>query len=150
MATKKNAERYVMVTTEHRGVFAGYTSDTSGDIIALRAARNCIYWSSDVKGFLGLASGGPSKAATTSTGRLSAKYSGKRSNDPPSGNVLIFGETIGRAHMSPFVDRRTKWQLESYRHVEQERADLALEKLWRDRVRENVRRRMEQKWRQAS
>ncbi len=53
--------------------------------------------------------------------------------------------------MSPFADRRTtKWQLESARHVEQERADLAVEKLWRERVRENVRRRLEQKWRQAS
>lgn len=62
MATKKNAERYVMVTTEHRGVFAGYTTDTSGDVIALRAARNCIYWSSDVKGFLGLASNGPTSS----------------------------------------------------------------------------------------
>jgi hypothetical protein len=57
---KKN-ERYVMVTTEHRGVFAGYATDTSGDVIELRAARNCVYWSSDVKGFLGLAANGPSR-----------------------------------------------------------------------------------------
>jgi hypothetical protein len=55
----KKTERYILVTTEHRGVFAGYASDTSGDVIALRAARNCIYWSSDVKGFLGLAATGP-------------------------------------------------------------------------------------------
>lgn len=52
--------------------------------------------------------------------------------------------------MSPFADRRTKWQLESARRIEQERADQAVEKIWRDRVRENVRRRLEQKWRQAS
>ncbi len=57
---KKN-ERYVMVTTEHRGVFAGYATDVSGDVIELRAARNCVYWSSDVKGFLGLAANGPSR-----------------------------------------------------------------------------------------
>ena len=57
MAKKK--ERYVMVTTEHRGVFAGFASDTSGEVIALRQARNCIYWSSSLKGFLGLASDGP-------------------------------------------------------------------------------------------
>lgn len=55
-------ERYCLVTTEHRGVFAGYTTDTDGDCIKLRAARNCIYWSSDVKGFLGLASHGPSSS----------------------------------------------------------------------------------------
>ena len=58
MSTKK--ERFVLVTTEHRGVFAGYATDTGGDTIKLRAARNCIYWSRDVKGFLGLASDGPS------------------------------------------------------------------------------------------
>ena len=61
MAKKITGERYVLVTTEHRGVFAGFASDTDGDAIKLRAARNCIYWSSDVKGFLGLASSGPSK-----------------------------------------------------------------------------------------
>jgi hypothetical protein len=33
--------------------------------------------------------------------------------------------------------RTTKWQLESARVVEQERADLAIEKLWRSRVRCN-------------
>ena len=54
-------ERYVLVTTEHRGVFAGYATETDGDVIKLRAARNCIYWSSDVKGFLGLASNGPTR-----------------------------------------------------------------------------------------
>jgi len=60
MATEKtNGERYVMVTTEHRGVFAGFASDTSGDAIKLRAGRNCIYWSASLKGFLGLASQGP-------------------------------------------------------------------------------------------
>lgn len=57
MAKKK--DRYVMVTTEHRGVFAGFASETSGDVIKLREARNCIYWSSSLKGFLGLASNGP-------------------------------------------------------------------------------------------
>lgn len=59
---KKAVERYVLVTTEHRGVFAGFASNTDGDSITLRAARNCIYWSSDVKGFLGLASDGPSRS----------------------------------------------------------------------------------------
>ena len=48
-----------MVTTEHRGVFAGFATDTSGDVIALREARNCIYWSASLKGFMGLASDGP-------------------------------------------------------------------------------------------
>jgi len=59
---KEQGERYVLVTTEHRGVFAGFATDTDGDVINLRAARNCIYWSMELKGFLGLASMGPDKS----------------------------------------------------------------------------------------
>lgn len=60
MAKKEsNGERPVLVTTAHRGVFFGYTQDTSGEIIKLRAARNCLYWPTDQKGFLGLAATGP-------------------------------------------------------------------------------------------
>jgi len=54
-------ERPVLVTTAHRGVFFGYAKDVSGDVIKLRAARNVVYWSADVQGFLGLAATGPSK-----------------------------------------------------------------------------------------
>ena len=64
MAAKKKSntkERAVLVTTAHRGVFFGYATDTDGETITLRNARNCIYWSADVKGFLGLASSGPTK-----------------------------------------------------------------------------------------
>ena len=56
---KASAERAVLVTTSHRGVFFGYATDTDGAIIKLRAARNCVYWSSEAKGFLGLANKGP-------------------------------------------------------------------------------------------
>lgn len=52
-------ERPVLVTTSHRGVFFGYAHDTDGETIALKRARNCIYWSADVRGFMGLAKGGP-------------------------------------------------------------------------------------------
>ena len=57
----KTKERPVVVTTTHRGVFFGYATDVDGEIIKLRAARNCIYWSTDVKGFMGLAAAGPNK-----------------------------------------------------------------------------------------
>jgi len=60
---KQNNERAVLVTTEHRGVFFGYATDTTGEVINLRAARNCIYWSAENRGFLGLASYGPTKDA---------------------------------------------------------------------------------------
>lgn len=59
-AKKKQTERAVLVTTEHRGVFFGYASETAGKTINLKRARNCVYWSADVKGFLGLAKSGPS------------------------------------------------------------------------------------------
>jgi hypothetical protein len=57
---KKSAElRPVLVCTEFRGVFFGYADDTSGDSITLKSARNCIYWSKSVGGFVGLAEKGP-------------------------------------------------------------------------------------------
>jgi hypothetical protein len=59
----KQTERAVLVTTSHRGVFFGYATDTSGAMIVLRAARNCIYWPTENKGFMGLASMGPLKGA---------------------------------------------------------------------------------------
>lgn len=59
----KKQERAVVVTTEHRGVFFGYAIDTDGEIIKLRAARNCIYWPTENKGFMGLAAMGPVKGA---------------------------------------------------------------------------------------
>jgi hypothetical protein len=52
-------ERAVLVTTAHRGVFFGYADKTDGAVIKLRAARNCLYWSKEVKGFIGLADTGP-------------------------------------------------------------------------------------------
>ena len=63
-ASSKQAsnERACVVTTEHRGVFFGYATDTDGETIKLRASRLCVYWSSDVKGFMGLAANGPTKS----------------------------------------------------------------------------------------
>ena len=58
--TKKTTTgRPVLVTTAHRGVFFGYARDTDGDTITLRGGRLCIYWSRDVRGFMGLAANGP-------------------------------------------------------------------------------------------
>lgn len=59
----KAEERAVVVTTQHRGVFFGYATDTDGEIIKLRSARNCIYWPVENKGFMGLAAVGPVKGA---------------------------------------------------------------------------------------
>jgi hypothetical protein len=56
------SERAVLVTTSHRGVFFGYAGDIDGEAINLRAGRNCLSWTADVKGFAGLAATGPSKS----------------------------------------------------------------------------------------
>ena len=58
----KATERAVVVTTAHRGVFFGYATETGGETIKLRAARLCIYWSADLRGFMGLASAGPNNS----------------------------------------------------------------------------------------
>jgi hypothetical protein len=58
----KKKDRPVIVTTAHRGVFFGYADKTNGAQIALKRARLCIYWSSDCKGFMGLAATGPTKS----------------------------------------------------------------------------------------
>ena len=49
----------VLVTTAHRGVFFGYATKTDGETVALKRARLCLYWSRDVRGFMGLAATGP-------------------------------------------------------------------------------------------
>lgn len=55
---KAKQERPVIVTTEHRGVFFGYATDTSGSSINLRRARMAIYWGT-TRGLMQLAETGP-------------------------------------------------------------------------------------------
>lgn len=65
MKKKEKTNRIaVVVTTAHRGVFFGYmdVSDANKDIIPLKDSRLCVYWSQDVKGFMGLAAGGPTRS----------------------------------------------------------------------------------------
>ncbi len=72
MATKKStkAKQAVLITTLHRGVFFGYAGSDSnidgfakdGAIVKVTDARNVIYWSADVRGFMGLAANGPSNS----------------------------------------------------------------------------------------
>lgn len=49
----------VVVTTKYRGVFYGELLEQSGETVVLVAAKNCIYWASATRGFLGLAKNGP-------------------------------------------------------------------------------------------
>ena len=62
MPTK--SKRFVVVTTEHRGVFGGFlpaSEDDNSKTLTLTECQICVYWSADVKGVLGLAATGPSK-----------------------------------------------------------------------------------------
>mgnify|MGYP001597198089 CR=1 FL=1 len=54
----KTKERPVIVCTEHKAVFFGYSSDTSGDIIKLSQARMAIYFGT-TRGVMELAETGP-------------------------------------------------------------------------------------------
>jgi hypothetical protein len=59
-ATPTTKGRAVLLTTSKRGVFFGFTEGHVGDeIVKLRAARMCIYWSGALGGVLGLAGVGP-------------------------------------------------------------------------------------------
>lgn len=50
----------VLVTTQYRGVFFGYTSDDlKGPHLFLRSVRMCVHWSASVRGVVGLAAAGP-------------------------------------------------------------------------------------------
>ena len=63
MPTKR---RFVVVTTEHKGVFAGYLASEQDHVAKLTEAQMCVYWSQDVKGVVGLAASGPSKSCKVS------------------------------------------------------------------------------------
>jgi hypothetical protein len=61
MTTSK--PRPVVVTTAHRGVFFGNTTDPDDTkIITLTDAQMCVSWSSSIKGVLGLAATGPDRS----------------------------------------------------------------------------------------
>ena len=59
------AKRIVLVTTnkDRRGVFCGELLSEKGNVVELTNARMAVYWSTTVKGVLGLASIGPQKGS---------------------------------------------------------------------------------------
>lgn len=61
-------DRYCVVTTEHRAVVGGFLVDYDPDrrVATLTEARVCVHWSADVRGFVGLAAGGPDSKSRVS------------------------------------------------------------------------------------
>lgn len=53
--------RHALITTAHRGVFAGRVLAVDGTTVTLADARCAIYWSEAMKGVWGLAATGPDK-----------------------------------------------------------------------------------------
>lgn len=64
---KSHAERPVIVLTEHKGVFFGYSSNTRGENVDLRGARMAIRWGT-TRGVMELGETGP-----TSVSKISAR-----------------------------------------------------------------------------
>jgi hypothetical protein len=64
-AKTESKERAVVVFTDKKGVFFGYTSQpTKGvDAITLERARMCVYWSAQTHGAIGLAAIGPASGS---------------------------------------------------------------------------------------
>ena len=59
---KKEAKKVpVVITTEFRGVFFGLADEDTlrDETIELTNARNCLYWDTGTRGFMGLAETGP-------------------------------------------------------------------------------------------
>ncbi len=57
--------KFVVVTTgkDNRGVFGGVLMSSDGDAVELTNAQMCVYWSTETRGVLGLAAGGPAKGS---------------------------------------------------------------------------------------
>lgn len=67
MAASKAKSRPVLVTTAHRGVFVGHTTEEEKDAtITLTDARMVVYWPAENRGVLGLAAEGPKRGAKVS------------------------------------------------------------------------------------
>ena len=56
----------ILVTTAHRGVFFGRFKEREDKNVTVTEARNCISWTQQERGFLGLASEGPGSGCRSS------------------------------------------------------------------------------------
>lgn len=82
----------VVVTTEHKGVFFGYTTlaalKKANSILTLERARMCLYWSAETKGIMGLASNGPAPGSRVTPAVPSLKLNGITSISEVAPNAI--------------------------------------------------------------
>lgn len=80
MKKDKEDRIFALITTDttKRGVFSGFISpeDIEKEILTIEEMRMCVYWSTDMRGVLGLASEGPSKTCKISKAVKKATISG--------------------------------------------------------------------------
>lgn len=72
----KRIGRFVVVTTEHRGVFFGYLeakNNHAPERVTLAHCQMCVSWSSSVRGVVGLASAGPNNECRVTDPATSAE-----------------------------------------------------------------------------
>jgi hypothetical protein len=65
MTEREIMDNFVVVTTDssRRGVFGGELISHENDVVVLENAMMCVYWSTETRGVLGLASIGPQKGS---------------------------------------------------------------------------------------
>ena len=70
------SDRYVVVTTEKKGVFFGVLEEETETSVVLRDLQCCVYWSINVRGFVGLAANGPTETCKITDSAPRAKING--------------------------------------------------------------------------
>ena len=77
----------VLVTTDKRGVFFGTLTEQGDTTVVLDDIQNCSYWDASMRGFLGLASQGPSDKCRISQPAPSSRLEGVISITICTGNA---------------------------------------------------------------
>jgi len=90
----------ILITTEYRGVFFGHLREWNEDkrIAVLDGARNVVYWENKLKGFLGLASEGPTKGC-----RIGPKVDGLELHKVTSRVPIQTKKAIKRFEAAPWA-----------------------------------------------
>jgi hypothetical protein len=90
--------RAVIITTQHRGVFFGYlASKVDKGRLSIARARNVLYFDTATKGFLGLASTGPTNGC-----RIGPSVLGKSTLFDITGVFEVSDEAVKRFEDAPW------------------------------------------------
>lgn len=94
---KENQMGKQVITTSHRGVFAGDITDVDGTTVTVEGVRMCVSWSADVRGVLGLASHGPTKSC-----RVTRAVEGATVLHDVTGMFPMSGEAVAAWEAEPW------------------------------------------------